>query len=209
MSVDVSHIELPTRRAPLLMPWPVPGNPGGFIQFDHADQWRAFISNLDLDSRIPDLVRMKYARAQKLYLLGWIDEDLIKAGELVALTTLELALMERYGANYTKKDRSFAAVLQHMVNTDGLTDKQIPMIARCGGSVIGQLIGTTKPTLAQRRNAMAHGDPFDGLPVGGLIELVRDLITFAYRNFIAESGSNNGMTLLRSEACNDLADGYS
>jgi hypothetical protein len=56
---------------------------------------------------------------------------------------------------------------------------------------------------------MAHGDPFDGLPVGGLIELVRDLITFAYRNFIAGSGSNNGMTLLRSETCNDLADGYS
>ncbi|AIO36376.1 hypothetical protein DM39_4173 [Burkholderia cenocepacia] len=115
--------------------------------------------------------------------------------------------MERYGAHYRKQDRSFAAVLKHMVNTDGLTDEQIPMISRCGGSAIGQLIGTTKPTLAQRRNAMAHGDPFDGLPVGGLIELVRDLITFAYRNFIAESGSNNGMTPVRWEARNDVVAG--
>lgn len=207
--MNVSHIELTTRRAPLVMPWPVSGNPGGFIQFDHEDQWRAFISRLDMDSRIPDLVRMKYARAQKLYLLGWIDPDLIKAGELVALTTLELALMERYGACYKKQDRSFAVVLKHLVNADGLTDEQIPMIARCGGSAIGQLIGTTRPTLAQRRNEMAHGDPFDGLPVAGLIELVRDLITFAYRNFILESRSNNGMTPLRWEACNDVADGCS
>ncbi|ANB72972.1 hypothetical protein AYM40_11815 [Paraburkholderia phytofirmans OLGA172] len=207
--MDVSHIELPTRRDPLLMPWPVPGNTGGFIQFDHADQWRAFISHLDMGSRIPDLVHMKYARAQKLYLLGWIDSDLIKAGELVALTTLELALMDRYGVHYRKQDRTFAAVLKHLVNADGLTDEQIPIVARCGGSAIGQLIGTTRPTLAQRRNAMAHGDPFDGLPVGGLIELVRDLITFAYRHFIAESGRNNYMKPLRWETSNDVADGCS
>jgi hypothetical protein len=189
--MDVSHIELSERRDPMLMPWPVPGNPGGFVQFDHADQWRAFISQFDMDSRIPDLVRTKYARAQKLYLLGWLDPDLIKAGELVALTTLELALMDRYGAQYRKQDRTFAAVLKHLVSADGLTDEQIPIVARCGGSAIGQLIGTTRPTLAQRRNAMAHGDPFDGPPVGGLIELVRDLITFAYRHFIAESGGSN------------------
>lgn len=145
-----------------------------------------FIANLDMDAHIPDVVRLKYARAQKLYLLGCIDTDLIKAGELVALTTLELALMDRYGNKFKTRERTFAAVLKHLVEVDGLTDAQIPVVARCGGSAIGQLIGTMKPTLAQRRNAMAHGDPFDGLPVGGLLELVRDLITFAYRGFIAE-----------------------
>ncbi|CAE6858195.1 MULTISPECIES: hypothetical protein [Paraburkholderia] len=191
--MDVSHIELPTRREPLLMPWPVPGNPGGFIQFDHSDQWRTFIASLDMDSGIPDVVRLKYARAQKLYLLGWIDADLIKAGELVALTTLELALMDRYGTHFKKRKRTFAAVLKHLVDADGLTDAQIPVVARCGGSAIGQLIGTVKPTLAQRRNSMAHGDPFDGFPVGGLLELVRDLITFSYRHFIAEYAENNIM----------------
>jgi len=126
-----------------------------------------------MDARIPDVVRMKYARAQRLYLLGWIDADLIKAGELVALTALELALMDRYGTRFKKRERTFAAVLKHLVDADGLTDAQIPVIARCGGSAIGKLIGTVRPTLAQRRNAMAHGDPFDGLPVGGLLELVR------------------------------------
>jgi hypothetical protein len=184
--MGLPHIELPPRQEPLLMPWPVQGNPGGFIQFDHADQWRMFIASLDMDARIPDVVRLKYARAQKLYLLGWIDTDLIKAGELVALTTLELALVDRYGTEFKTRKRTFAAVLKHLVEVDGLTDAQIPVVARCGGSAIGQLIGTVKPTLAQRRNAMAHGDPFDGLPVGGLLELVRDLIAFAYRAFIAE-----------------------
>ncbi|VBT33973.1 Uncharacterised protein [Burkholderia pseudomallei] len=73
--MDLSHIDLPPRREPLLMPWPVQGNPGGLIQFDHADQWRTFIANLDMGARIPDIVRLKYIRAQKLYLLGWIDAD--------------------------------------------------------------------------------------------------------------------------------------
>ncbi len=35
---------------------------------------------------------------------------------------------------------------------------------------------------------LAHGDPFEGLPTGGLLELVRDLINFAYRHYIAEMG---------------------
>ncbi len=110
--------------------------------------------NSTKDARIPDVVRLKYARAQKLYLLGWIDADLIKAGELVALTALELALMDRYGTKLKTRERTFAAVLRHLVEVDGLTDAQIPMVARCGGSAIGQLIGTHRPTLAQRRNEM-------------------------------------------------------
>lgn len=194
----------PRRSDPLLLPWPSPGRPGGFIQFDEAEQWRAFVSSLNLDPLIPQIVRAKYARAQKLYLLGWIDLDLVKAGELVALTALELALNDRYGADVeplpkkrldpstalmaTPPRRSFSALLKHMVTKDGLTDEQIPMIVRCGGTAIGQLTGEMKPTLADRRNALAHGDPFDGLPTGGLLELVRDLIGFAYRHYLAEVG---------------------
>lgn len=128
-----------------------------------------------------------YARAQKLFLLGWIDIDLIKAGELVALTALELAVMDRYGRAFTKKQRSLAALLKHMADGDGLTDTAIPMVVRCRSTAIGQLTGETKPSLADRRNRAAHGDPFDGMPVGGLVELVRDLITYAYRDMIAEA----------------------
>lgn len=160
--------------------------PGGLLQFDDDSQWRAFIASLDLDPLIPRIVRTKYARAQKLYLLGWIDLDLVKAGELVALTALELALKDRYGGTLPGKRKDFATLLRHMVEADGLSDAQIPMIARCGGTAIGQLTGVAKPTLAERRNALARGDPFDGLPTGGLLELVRDLIAFAYRHYLAE-----------------------
>lgn len=192
----------PRRPEPLLLPWPAPGQPGGFLQFDEPEQWRVFVAGLDLHPLIPQIVRSKYARAQKLHLLGWIDLDLVKAGELVALTALELALNDRYGAEVKPLPRkrfdpakammappprrSFNALLKHMVAKDGLTDEQIPMIVRCDGTAIGQLTGDTKPTLADRRNALAHGDPFDGLPTGGLLELVRDLIGFAYRRYLAQ-----------------------
>ncbi|WP_254914493.1 hypothetical protein [Sphingobium sp. Z007] len=160
---------------------------------------------MSLNPLVPAIVRLKFQRALKLYYLAWIDGDLIKAGELVALTALELALNDRYGGQVPGKprkklkagqapgladappQRSFEALLKHMVDGDGLTDAEIPMIVRCGGTAVGQLIGTTKPTLADRRNALAHGDPFDGLPTSGLIELVRDLIEFAYRGYIREA----------------------
>jgi len=44
-----------------------------------------------------------------------------------------------------------------------------------------------KPSLADRRNGMAHGDPFGesgaGGPCAGLLELLRDLIDYAYRDW--------------------------
>ena len=198
------HIELPSRTEPLVLIWPVPGNPAAVCQFASPDDWRAFVATFSLDPRIPDIVRLKFERAQKLFLLGWIDADLIKGAELVALTTLELALKDRFGhvvpRLHGKKIEpptpqgtmaqpvrcSFKALLKHLVDGEGLTDAQIPMIVRCGGTAIGQLNGETKPTLDDRRNAMAHGDPFDGMPTSGLIELVRDLIMFAYRGYLAQ-----------------------
>ena len=71
--------------------------PGGFLQFNDPETWRKFIVSLGIDERIPDVVRAKFARAQTLYLLGWVDLDVLKAGELAALIALELATMDRYG----------------------------------------------------------------------------------------------------------------
>lgn len=176
-----------SKRDPLLLAWPAPGNPGGFLSFATGAEWHRFIDGLGIDPRIPDIVQRKYDRAQRLYLLGWLDFSLIKAGELAALIALELAVMDRYGGALPRKQRSLANLLKHMVEADGLTDGDIPMVMRCGGTAIGQLTGVTRPTLAERRNALAHGDPFDGLPTGGLLELVRDLIDYAYRGFIAEA----------------------
>lgn len=184
---DRSHITLSDREQPVLLAWPTPGNPGGFLQFERAADWRRFVEGLGIDSRIPDVVRAKFVRAQTLYMLGWVDFSVVKAGELAALIALELAVMDRYGARISKGKRSFATLLKYMVDSDGLTDGQIPMVMRCGGTAIGQLTGETRPTLAERRNTLAHGDPFEGLPTGGLLELVRDLINFAYRDSIAEA----------------------
>lgn len=184
---DRSHITLADRVQPVLLAWPTSDNPGGFLRFEKAADWRRFVEELGIDTRIPDIVRAKFARAQTLYMLGWVDFSVVKAGELAALIALELAVMDRYGARISKGKRSFATLLKYMVDSDGLTDAQIPMVTRCGGTAIGQLTGETRPTLAERRNTLAHGDPFEGLPTGGLLELVRDLINFAYRDYIAEA----------------------
>lgn len=184
---DLSHILLQVRDEPLVLAWPVPGDAGGFLTFTQPAEWRAFVDRIGIDPRIPQIVQTKFARARVLYLLGWIDCTMIKAGELAALIALELAVMDRHGGKVAKSKRSFAALLKHMVEVDGLTDADIPMVTRCNGTAIGQLTGATRPTLAERRNLLAHGDPFDGLPTGGLLELARDLINYAYRDYIAEA----------------------
>lgn len=200
----LAHIDLPPRQEPLVLAWPADGNPLAFLPFDDPDEWRGFIGALAIHPVIPDIVAAKFARALTLYLLGWIDFGLIKAGELAALVSLELALTDRFGGAVRDLKRKnsigksakvrrdaerkpdFAELLRHLVEVEGLTDADIPMAVRCGGTAIGQLVGDVRPPLAQRRNALAHGDPFEGLPVAGLLELVRDLIDFAYRDYIAE-----------------------
>lgn len=68
-----SYITLSDREEPVLLAWPAQGNAGGYIQFQKAADWRAFIDGLGIDPRIPEIVRAKFARAQRLYLLGWVD----------------------------------------------------------------------------------------------------------------------------------------
>lgn len=93
---------------------------------------------------------------------------------------------------------SFAGLLKYMVERDGLTEEQIPINERCGApsKVIDRLTGEARPSLSDLRNEFAHGAPFDGLPQAGLLELVRDLIDYTYRdwplqpNFAHELTSN-------------------
>ena len=181
--LDIELLSGVQRDGPLVLPWP--GHPSGFRTFPTVAEWRDFILSLSLPPGIPEIVAAKYRRAQMLYFLAWLYFDLIKAGELVGLSTLELALNDRYGAKVVKKGkyRSFSDLLKYML-MDELTDDKVPMVQKYGGSVIGFVSGDSKPGLAERRNTMAHGDPFDGFPVGGLLELVRDLIGYAYRDMI-------------------------
>lgn len=127
------------------------------------------------------------------------------------MTALELALTDRYAGTETERRRkvvaarlerekreiqkgeqwwieniSFADLLKYMVERDGLTEDQLPMNWRCGlpSKVIRRLIGETRPSLNDIRNDLARGAPFGGFPWAGLLELVRDLIDYAYRDWI-------------------------
>jgi hypothetical protein len=196
-----------TRDEPLTIPWPSPGNIGGFRSFQTVSDWREFVLDLSLNRLIPDVVAIKFQRAQKLFFLGWIDPDLIKAGELVSLTALELALKDRYGSALKDRYRmqkgkekrrvSLQELLNHMVEEDGLTDDKLPTVQRCGGTVVRNLYetkaerekrkGSKRMTIVEIRNSLAHGDPFDALPWGGLLEIVRDLIDYAYRDWVGHA----------------------
>jgi hypothetical protein len=150
-------------QAPLVLPWP--GNPVGLRTFSMIAEWREFIHGLGLHPAIPQIVSLKFQRAQKLYFLAWIEFDAIKAGELMALTALECALRDRYGR------KTFGGLLRHMVEKDGLTDEKIPMFNKYGWRIVanlyeisaarkarkGTLVGPPM-TLAEIRNSLAHGD---------------------------------------------------
>lgn len=170
---------------PLRIVWPVPNNPAAIMEFVTFAEWKDFVLRLGLQRRTPEIVRLKYERAHKLYLLAWLDFDLIKAGELIALTTLELALTDRYGDKVRDKKGqiSFSRLLRYLPDHDGLSDAKLPMVQRSGGTAIEFLTGKAHPSLNEIRNSLAHGYPFDGLPYGGLLELVRDLIEYAYRDW--------------------------
>lgn len=174
---DFYGVALPEDRYgnPLIVWWPAPGDVGGFRKFSKLDDWRKFVQGLTLKNEVPELIAGRFLRAQKLYYFGWTDIDLIKVGELCGLIALEFALRDRYGK------KSFASLLRHMCSHDGLTDSDIAIARENGAPVVGRLTGDTRPTLAEIRNSMAHGDPFDVLPVSGLLGLIRDLIDYAYR----------------------------
>ncbi|HNB26898.1 MAG TPA: hypothetical protein PLR41_08080 [Alphaproteobacteria bacterium] len=177
---DFYGIPLPEHRHanPLRLHWPCPGSIDGFLEFRKLSDWRQFVQSMNLSRSVPAIVAEKYRRAQKLYYLAWMEPDLFKVGELAALVALENALRCKYEP---KSSQSLAHLLKHMCEGDGLTDELLPISRRCGAPAIGQLTGATRPTLAERRNALAHGDAFDELPVSGLLELVRDLVDYAYR----------------------------
>ena len=180
----------------LFLAWPSPGAPADLRTFANFEQWKRIILATSLKPGVPTLPTLKFWRAQKLYLLGWLDMDLIKAGELQALAALEFTVRDQYGGCFprTKKQikddwrPTFAMLLKYMVTDDHLTDDKLPIVQRCGGSVIGGLTGDRRPTLADIRNEQAHGQSLDGLLIGGLLDVIHDLIEYAYRNRISVYG---------------------
>lgn len=191
------------------IPWPTPENLGGFMSFTTYAEWQRFFMSFRLKPGVPLVVAESFDRAIKLYVLGWLDFDLVIAGETMALCTLEHTVRDRYlgkererrrghvvakalvdGREPTKKEKAwieritFSDLLKFMVEQDGLTDECVGLIRRTGGSVKGLLMGTRDPNLADIRNVRAHGNPFGSGFESGLLELIRDLIEYAYRDMI-------------------------
>jgi hypothetical protein len=196
---------------PHVIPWPMPSNLGGFISFQTYQEWQAFVLGFSLHQAVPQSMAQGYVRAQKLHLLAWIDFDLITAGELAALATLEYVLRDCYLRNETDRRRhiiteeesrtkkpprkgqlrwieqaGFTDLLTYMVEHDGLTDEKVPMIEQTGGSIINLITGKRMPSLADMRHSRAHGNPFESGFQAGLLQLIRDLIEYAYRDRISQ-----------------------
>ncbi|NQE65307.1 hypothetical protein [Caulobacter sp. RHG1] len=182
--------------------WPSPTSPAALTSFPTIDAWRRALEALDLDSACaaPAVVRVKYRRAQKLYLLAWADADVMLAAEIVAFTALELALNDRFGLLVKalspprkKKEPSatgmiatppLSDLLDHLVTHQGIRELDFPTALIGGGRVINRLrkIGplADRPTLAEMRNRHAHGSPIEGGPLSGLLHVIRDLIHYCY-----------------------------
>ena len=64
-----------------------PGETDGLDVSGHLRAIEAQLASLGIDERIPDVVRAKFARAQTLYLLGWVDLDVALMVGDVATTT--------------------------------------------------------------------------------------------------------------------------
>jgi hypothetical protein len=202
----LDSVTLPLDRSgdPLLIPWPSPASPGGILSFCTITEWRQFILGLTLHLAIPEFISERYRRAQRAYFLAWIDGDFVKLGELIALGALEHALRERYAIKMRRTgERSLRKLLEYLVEKDGLTDDKLPIVQKYGGAVVSNLyepdaarrarIGSSPKklvpeapmTLVEIRNRAAHADPLDTAPWGGLLEVVRDLIEYAYRDIVA------------------------
>jgi hypothetical protein len=71
-------------------PWiHTPEIPSGLRSFNNFLEWETYVESLDLQQSVWVQTRHRWSRVLKIYLLVWLDVDLIKAGELAALTALE------------------------------------------------------------------------------------------------------------------------
>lgn len=190
---DILNIEADRSENPMQLSWPGPSSATESYVFFHFSEWRHFIDGLSLNCQVPQTIDSKYERARYLYFLAWINPDVIKDGELVALAALELALRDVYFSAYKELNPKkrinsfFRSGLEYMVEHDSLTDEKLPIFQKYRRPVISNLYCKDSKnqtgTYVGIRNSLAHGNPFDALPYAGLLEVVRDLIGYIYRNF--------------------------
>jgi hypothetical protein len=216
------------------IPWPVPDNSSAeFVLFANFAEWQKVILDLRLRAGVPTYMTDLFDRALKLHLVAWLDFEFASAGQMPAFAALELSLRDRYlgyfaerhkkrvaatalsekrsptlADNFRPEQISLTDLLLHMRKRDGLTDDQLPCVRKYRGivSVVRLLTGEAKPSLADMRNAEMHGNPFGSGYRSGLLEVVRDLIEYAYRDAIQTARGNGSQHYYGSELPLDFDD---
>ena len=164
-----------------------------FLEFHHITEWRGYLLSLQIRSaKVPVIPADAYHVALRMLLLAWADTCLIKPAELQALRSLESALRGVYfqalfecrRASKPKRRRASKPKLVREKFHPGLGDFLDYMAAHddLDTALHNESKKTTGNALSIIRNGLAHGDPFNGWPWGGLFESVHEVITHAYRN---------------------------
>lgn len=208
-----------TCPGPRVIPWPAPRQPGGLVTFANFFEWQQVILSFRLPVGVPLAVGELFDRALKLYLAAWLDFDLVMAAKLAAFAALEYSLRDRYlgyfreqhirksvaqaknkkreqeiKACFRSESISFGSLLKHMYLQDDLTNDKLACARKYGGSIIGRLTNEIRPGLTELRNVRAHGNPCGSGYQSGLLDLVRDLVEYAYRHQIHAAGCNDAVT---------------
>jgi hypothetical protein len=163
-----------------------PGRPNKpFLEFHHITEWRDYLLSLQIRSaKVPVIHVDAYHLALRMLLLAWADAYLIKPAELQALRSLESALRDVYFQVLFERRRAskpklvsekFRPGLRDFLDHMAAEDDLDPMLHNESKKATGNALNVI-------RNGLAHGDPFNGLPWGGLLEAVRDVMEHAYRN---------------------------
>lgn len=156
-----------------------------FLEFHHITEWRDYLLSLQIRSaKVPAIHADAYHVALRMLLLAWADTCLIKPAELQALRSLESALRGVYFQALFEHRRASKPKLASEEFRPGLGDFLDYMAAHDGldPALHNESKKTTGNALNVIRNVLAHGDPFNGLPWGGLLEAVRDVMEHAHRN---------------------------
>jgi len=156
-----------------------------FLEFHHITEWRDYLLSLQIRSaKVPAIHAGAYHVALRMLLLAWADASLIKPAELQALRSLESALRGVYfQALFERRPASKPKLVPEKFRP-GLGDFLDYMAAHDGldATLHNESKKKTGNALSVIRNVMAHGDPFNSLPWGGLFEAVRDVMEHAHRN---------------------------
>ena len=164
-----------------------PGRPNQpLMQFDHISKWRDYLLTLQVnDTRVPGIHCDAYHDALRILLLAWAEPAVVQSAEMQALRSLEGALRGVYFQRLYEEEQTRQLRLKSENFKPGLNRFLSYMSEHddLPGALHGKSGRGPGSSLNTIRNRLAHGDPLNKLPCGGLFEAVREVIVHAHRNY--------------------------